>query len=305
MLRAKMRAKSFHVSLLICAVMGVGVANATPKNPVLDLTIPAPVQPITDPALFDETVLMAPNFAISQEDPALSELFSPTGASNLCVPTAIAQDLIFLSTYAKPSMNQLILSGMAPDRKSIDPNALIRQLASLCKTDAINGTTGYSAIDCVSTILKQSGYGLGNTTEIFPGFVPDSTRPVQARMVTLKDIRDTLKSGVPALLDVGWYKYDSTTQSWTYTGGHLIGVYGYDYSNAWGENMIQIKMINPDLDYGTGRGIHYDTVTIERYSPQPGVKYPANRPFIFSGTSFGGTVTRGFLNGLTRIAPSL
>jgi hypothetical protein len=72
----------------------------------------------------------------------------------------------------------------------------------------------------------------------------------------------------------------------------------------WGDNMIQLKVINPEMQYDSSRKhADFDTVTVERFSPQPGITYPANRSFVLSGTGFGGATERGFLGMMFRLSP--
>jgi hypothetical protein len=274
-----------------------------PKNLPIDLTIPASPQARTDAEVFDESVLFAPDFAINQNDPALFDLFDPKGDSNLCFPASLAEDLVYLIGYHQPKFSKLLLAGLSANGQSIEPNALIRQLTSLCKTDASLGTFSQDALRCALSVLSQSGYGSGSTQLISP-FDQNSALPIISREVTIKDIRDALKAGTPVLLELSWFGYDSNTHQWSSDEGHYIGVYGYDYDESWGENEIQLKVINPEMNYGSSRtSAFWDTVTVERVSLQAGITYPANRPFILSGYGFGGASTRGFLGMMLTVSP--
>ena len=275
-----------------------------PHNGVLDLTVPSALEPQTDAEIFDESVVFAPNFAVNQNDPALSDLFTKNGVSNLCFPTALTEDLIYLYAYHQPAFNELRLAGLSSNGRSIDPNALIRQLASSCKTDPVNGTVAQDAINCVAELLTQSGYNLGATQLISP-FDTNSALPIATRDVTIADIRGTLKTGIPILLEFAWYKYDPASHTWARDSGHYISAFGYDYDESWGENQIQLKVINPETNYGPSRqNSNWDTITLTRVSPQSGITYPPDRPFIVSGSGFGGLTERGFLGMMIVVSPN-
>ncbi len=293
------------LATLALALLAPVLAHASVGvNAVLDLSIPAPQQPQTDSKVFDESVVFAPNFAINQNDPALSDLFSANGVSNLCFPTALAQNLIYLQAYGKTQLSGLRLAGQSADSKSINPNELVRQLSTLCHTNPANGTDSLDALNCTLSMLSQSGLATGNTQLISP-FNHDTTLPIISRAVTIKDIRDALKTGTPVLLEAAWFSFDPRTQTWSRQGGHYVGVYGYDYDKWWGENLIQLKVINPETRYDSSRqNALFDTITVERVSEQPGITYPANRPFILSGSGFGGLTKRAFLGMMMTVSPS-
>jgi hypothetical protein len=278
--------------------------TSAPNIPI-DVTVALSAQPTTDAPLFDESVIFAPNFAVSQKDPSLSDLFTEAGASNLCFPTAFTEDLIYLANYHQPSFPNLPLMGWSADGKSIDSNQVIRQMAAYCHT-SITGTLETDAVACAFNYAHQSTYGMGATQIITPFTQPKQNMPVTQRQVTIQDIRNSLRNGDPILLDVAWFTYNAQTKQWTRSSGHFITVFGYDWNRSWGENQILVKVVNPASTYNPDRkSAIFDTVIIQRYSPQPGVVYPQNRPFILSGSGFGGSTERGFLGMLIHLSPSL
>ena len=278
-------------------------ASVRPSNSIIDLTIAAPIEPKTDAEVFDESVIFSPNFAVNQNDPALSDLFTSAGVSNLCFPTSLAEVLIYLYGYHSPAYSNLRLAGLSQNRNGIDPNALVRQLAGACRTDRTNGTDSLDAIRCAVQVLSESGYGIGNTQLISP-FNVDATLPIVHRDVTIQDIRNSLKAGIPLLLEAGWFVFEPNSRTWQRNNGHYVSVFGYDYDASWGENQIQLKVINPETNYvSTRKGALWDTVTLIRVSPQPGVTYPADRPFILTGSGFGGITERAFVGMILTVAP--
>ena len=289
----------------IRAVPQVNSPANPPTNTPIDVTLAPPIEPATDAPLFDESVIFAPNFAVSQKDPALSDLFTPKGDSNLCFPTAFAQNLIYLASYHQPAFPNIPLMGWSADGKTIDSNQVVRQMASFCHTSQ-TGTQDTDAVACVFNYAQQSTYGMGSTEVITPFLPSQPNAQVTQRQVTIQDIRNALKSGDPILLDFPYFTFNAQTKQWTRASGHYVTVFGYDWNRSWGENQILVKVVNPaSPSYITDRSAAiYDTLIIQRYSPQPGVTYPPNRPFIVSGAGFGGSERRGFLGMLIHFSPS-
>lgn len=272
------------------------VNSSSAQNSMIDLTIPPSLEPQTDSRVFDESVIFSPNFGINQNDNELRDLFSQSGVSNLCFPTALAEALTYMFAYHQPPLSALNLAGLSANRQTLDPNTLIRQLASLCRTVSNSGTDSLDAIKCVASMLSQSGYDPNLAQMISPFNQPDPSLPIVSREVTISDIRTALRSGSPVILEVGWFKFDPETKTWIRDNGHYVGIYGYDYDLSWGENQIQLKVINPESIYpSTRQASLWDTITLERVSPQPGITYPEHRPFFVSGMGFGGLTKRGFV----------
>jgi hypothetical protein len=294
----------FFALMLVLGSLGASAYATVATNPVIDLTAPASQEPQTDAEIFDESVIFSPNFAINQNDPALSSLFGTGGVSNLCFPTSLAEVLVDLYGYHEPKFDRLALNGLSTNHESIDPNALVSQLAAACKTDPNNGTQLTDGLNCIDSLFSQAGYGLGNT-ELISAFATSNVLPIETRVPTIEDFRTALKAGNPLILEVAWFAYDPTNKSWNRQGGHYVSIYGYDYDLSWGESMIQLKAINPETAYLTNRSASlWDSITLQRYSPQPGITYPENRPFIVSGSGFGGLTKRGYIGGVFVIAPT-
>jgi hypothetical protein len=277
---------------------------ASPSNGVIDLTLPSSPQSQTDMGVFDESVLFTPNFAINQNDPALADLFDKNGGSNLCFPTALAESLTALLAYGKSSLSRLKLAGLSADGSHLEANALVRDLATACHTDLHTGTNEKDALQCTLDVFNKSGYGAGGTKMITP-FEINPSAPMVNREVTLADLRAALKKKLPVLLEVAWFSFDPVAKVWTRNSGHYFSVFGFNYNRAWGEDHIQLKVVNPETNYGTSRVYSlWDTITLERISPQPGLQYPAHRNFTAWGAGFGGIKNRGFVGLMIALDPA-
>lgn len=292
------------IPVFLCLFVLPIYAVASPANGVIDLTLPASPQSQTDVAVFDESVLFTPNFGINQNDPALADLFDKNDGSNLCFPTALAESLAAMLAYGQSWLSRLKLAALSNDGHRLDANALVRELAADCHTDLHSGTNEKDALQCVLDLWTKSGYGIGGTQLITP-FETNPAAPIVAREVALADLRGALKKKRPAILEVAWFSFDPVTKQWTRTGGHYFSVFGYNWNRTWGEDHIQLKIINPETNYGSSRAFsQWDTITLERIAQQPGVHYPAHRSFTAWGAGFGGVSKRGFVGMLLILDPS-
>jgi hypothetical protein len=294
------------VPYFMAALLSLGCVQtfaATGTNLPIDLTVSSPQDTQLDAESFDESVSFAPNFALNQNDPALSDLFNKEGYSNLCFPTALAEDLIYLQAYHPHKFASLKLAGLSSDSSSIDPNALIRQLVGLCHTDSEKGTLTLDKLSCALSMLSNSGYRAGNTLLVSP-FHRSNNLPIASREVTIKDMRIILKSGLPFVMEAGWFRFDAEKKQWVKNGAHSFSVFGYNYNQKWGDDQIELKVINPEGNYGPSRQIaKSDTILVKRISPEPGVTYPEGSPFVLSGIGFGNSQKLGFIETILLVAP--
>ena len=296
-----MTIKSIVFLFTTLSILSTSVAQSTNANSPIDLKAPAGELPSADITVFDESVSFVPNFAIDQKDPALSDLFGTNG-SELCFPTSLATALIYLQAYGHPTVS-LPLAGLSADGTSIDPNILVRNLAQACQTNTQTGTNPLNGLRCLLALQTQGGIGAGHTSMIDP-FDTDPTLPLQSRDVKIADLRSALSARHPVLLEVGWFDYDPSTQVFKRHGGHFATVFGYNYDNSWGEDQIQLKIINPLTSYGPSRVSHWDTITLNRVSPKAGISYPAHRSFTASGSRFGFLKTRALVGEMIVVAPN-
>jgi hypothetical protein len=287
--------------LLTLASATSAFAQTNNSNYLIDLTVPAGEQPVADITVFDESVSFVPNFAIDQKDPALSDLFGKNGSA-LCFPTSLAEALIQLQAYGHPAV-ALPIAGLSADQKSIEPNALVRNLAQACHTNTDTGTMPADGLRCLLALQTQAGLGAGHTTLIDP-FDSDATLPIQTRDVKIADLRAALAAGHPVILEVGWFDFDQTTRTFKRDGGHYVSVYGYNYDSSWGEDQIQLKIINPLTSYNKNRVSRWDTITLNRVRPKAGITYPAHRPFTVSGSRFGFLNARGLVGEAFIVSPN-
>ena len=272
--------------------------TSSPKMGNIDLTIAGVSQNNDFSVLYEESFLNQPNFTVFQRDSRLSDLFDSKGASGLCFPSALAQSLIQLYAYHVPRETQLQLSGLNAGATSIDPSQLVRQLAALCKTDKVRGTSTENEILCTKNLLIDSGYTNSDVSMITSEPIANSMDlPVVPRAPTIEDIRHYLSAGYAVKIGIGWYTYNSATSSWKRTGGHAVTLVGYGYNQAWQDSEIILKVVNPNLLYAQNRrDINFgDTVTMVKNVEKPNITYPQASAYSIVGVGFGNNFVENIL----------
>lgn len=246
----------------------------------IDLTLPLGPQPSTDEYVFDESVSFAPNFAINQNAVELKDLFGPNG-SQLCFPSSLAEALIWEQEFSGGVRAPLPgLSGAG-----IDPFALVRSLNASCKTDPVDGTKPASGLACA---LIYTDATLIDPFTSGPG--------IESRDLTIDDLRAALRAHHPVILETGFFEFDETAHSFVRHNGHYVSVYGYNWNR--GSDEIQLKVINPLIDYGVIRQTEWTTVTMTRVAVKPGITYPAHRNYTLSGAQFGSLKNRALVGAM-------
>lgn len=278
------------------------VASPTPTYPANDGTT-------TSTYLFDESVNFEPGFSVFQGDSKLSDLFSSSGQSNLCVPTTIANIMAFQTMWRKPNFPDLKLV-QTPGQG--DYTEQVRYFAELCKTDVNYGTNMVSALQCIRQFYEDSGYKNGWAYGI--GYVSDSDATSKAHWgghkdLMIADLRYYLSHQVGVLMDVQWDSYDGSGNSWTTDDtGHAFWLAGYDYDknpgDDWGEDQIMLDIVNPDIDYSANTiQNRYDPVLMTRFQRAPGVRYPTGSNYVVEGVGFRGVLKRGFVKSVLVFLP--
>ena len=254
----------------------------------------------TNQVVFDESVNLAPNFGVSQNDPDLKPYFSPkTGFSELCVPTTFSHFL----TYQMGITHQLPIStsvpGVSSDLQSIDMNALIVDLAHRLKTDYTTGTTGDNFVSGINDVMMNY---FGKSVSIDKILNSTSPRPYpqnvrwQNRDPELVDIRNALSAGDPLIGDVDWYHIDTTTKNWVYDGGHVFMIYGYSRESYFQENMLELALMNPKWIWtNSTTSADFDNTLAMRSTQDQ------TSSIFFEGRGFQGQTQRGFLKSLTTV----
>jgi hypothetical protein len=232
----------------------------------------------------------------------LKDLFGTHG-SQLCAPIAITHGMTYLK-YPAGFSRLATIPDMDNDRVNDTYRDKIRYFFQACHTDKEEGTLYRSAVACMKDYVQQSGYNpysylVGpHSIEAPPGMPLDTMQHV----LRIDDFRTYVGHKLLVLLGVGWYEYNANTRSYTRTGGHFVNLYGYDYSYAWGDRQMILKIVNSWVNYsGRSRENMFDNVTMT-HVPADGTTYPAEVAYELRGEGFN-FAQRAFVEDLFVVLP--
>ena len=268
----------------------------------VDFTKPVPAA-VGSNATYDASVIHPMNYSISERDTRLNAWWSKTHVSELCFPTAFANALIYLYHYHVPTFGSLKLAGLSGDKTKVDPAQLVESLLVPCHTNLNTGTDLGDATTCIAQTLTKSGYQLGDAGVItLKTFAATPALPLQSRAPTWADIRSAVDASEVVILEIGWYQFDSASSTWQRKGGHYVGVYGYDYMNAWGSSQAVLRVLNPEMKYDNdGQHRIDDRVTMVQPS---GTSYPPNAAFVLLGNGFSNPSKPGVVESVIHFVPN-
>lgn len=235
---------------------------------------------------FDESINFQPGLNLYQVAGQLTDLYGTKG-SQLCAPIAVTHGFTYLKYPAQ--YNQL---AAIPDMDN-DGNAdtyydKIRYFFEKCNTDKEEGTRYRQATSCIKNYISDSGYNayaymIGPHTIEAPPGVPLET--IQ-KVLSVHDIRSYVGHRLMVIMGIGWYMHDAATNSWVRQGGHFFNIYGYEYSNAWGDNQINLNVVNNWVDYSAREPKDmFDSISMTKL-PDDGTNYPQETAYQLSGNGF-------------------
>jgi hypothetical protein len=234
---------------------------------------------------FDHQVYHELETTITQRNPLLKRLFGPGGDSALCGPTTLANLMPYLRSSHVPAYPGLRLpsgldaAGMA---------RLVREFNNRCYTDPERGTSVADFVDCVGAYFRDGGYAHPDVV-----WIGDSPGAGARRVPRASDVRAYLDAGYAVVVEVNWASFGSddgaTTGAaaaphWRYHGAHYIAVMGYEYDDAWGEQGIRLRIVDPEVDYSRRpSGARWDLARmLTRYSAG-GKVYPPGVGYFLTG----------------------
>lgn len=235
---------------------------------------------------YDESINFHPSLNLYQVAAQLTDLYGTQG-SQLCAPIAITHGFTYLKYPAQYTQLKEIpdVDGDGTTDTYYDK---IRYFFQQCQTDKEIGTRYRQAIGCMKNYILESGYNayayiIGPHTIEAPPGVPLET--IQ-KTLNVHDIRSYVGHRLMVIMGIGWYTHDAATNTWTRQGGHFFNVYGYNYSNAWGENQIILNVVNNWVDYSEREPQQmYDTIHMTKL-PDDGMNYPPETAYMLSGQGF-------------------
>lgn len=286
----------FLTTLIACAPKNGGTSDNSVRSATLDtwsFHFDRPIPAVADkPTNFDESVFFPMNFSLSQNDSRLVDLFSAKHQSELCFPTALTNALVYLYHYHTPPLNRLKFAGLSGDGLTLNGPLLVRNLVSSCHTDINDGTSPIQGLGCALQIFADSGYDSGDSSLVTWRVLSNpQSLPVEFRGWNIGDLRKFVARGDAVLLELGWYDLDSKKNKWVRHNGHSIGVYGYNYDVGWGDDQIELKVLNPESAYdNSGDQIVGDDIVMQKIALRTGEIYPTQNPmYTLIGRGFNGT----------------
>ena len=231
---------------------------------------------------YDDQVDHTVDLVYYKGDSRLFDLFSSAADSQLCWPAAMSYSMEYLRAYHQPAASNLPVP--SPGDEAARSAGDIRYFTGLCKTSLQVGTTVPQAVACLESHMKAGGYtpsvqvtGLDAKWAAGGDYYPASM-PVALRPVSTDDVRTDLKADLGVILLIGFYSYDTNTNTWHRTRGHFLTVTGYEYMNSWATNQITLTVVNPATDYVHRMGQpHYDHMHMQRFNP--GQAHPGGTGF--------------------------
>jgi hypothetical protein len=206
-------------------------------------------QATTSQLVFDESINLAANFGINQNDSGLQSLFDPaTGKSPLCAPSNLAMYIAYQMgiTHRLPVTTHV--PGVSADLQSIDLNALVTDLAkNQCFTTA-QETSTQNFMKCLGSAFEKY-FGVSVTVDRISANDANTSYPSFIRrnnkVPDLADIRASLKKGEPVIASLGWYAYNPQTKNWVRSGGHEVQIYGYSWESYFNDDLLELAIMNP------------------------------------------------------------
>jgi hypothetical protein len=241
--------------------------------------------------LFQEAFNYPLKFTVFQKDQKLNDLFTSQGTSNLCGPTTLA-NLISFQKYSAPNALPNLIT--VSDPATQDYTQQVREFAKRCGTDRDHGTPVVNMHRCLAQYYNDSGYSQNHVVVIGPD-VAVTEDPTAVRNVSYDDIRNNLEAGHPVILEIGWYQFESPTKKWVRKNGHYVLVTGYDFDPSFNNQLMLLKIVNPEQDYSQ-RAVDqkWDSVAMIRIPKKSDVIYPGS-DFVLDGSNFRGALKRAFV----------
>lgn len=187
------------------------------------------------------------NFNITQDDSDLKPYFSQAGKSELCIPTSLAQYLIYEMGVTNKLPITTKVPGVSSNLKSIDANALIVDLSKKCKTNYDKGTSTNNLMVCIGEAIKDYYGKKVSVKRVMKG--PNIIHPDyvqwEERNPDITDIAEALKNGSSIIATVNWNKFDPETNRWVYNGAHAVGIYAHSSEKYFENNVLQLQVMDP------------------------------------------------------------
>ena len=193
---------------------------------------------------YTEKIFTTPDYL--QTDSAYGGL--PGGGSNYCGPVSVSNSVMWLADHG--------FAGLSPDTgdRKYDQFRVAEELGSLYM-NSHNGTSAYELSNGLKNYIADSGFAYERLE--YQGWryvLPEFDTGIEVPEM------DWIASGVEGLgsawLNVGWYDYDSPTDTYTRFGGHWITLVGHGHDGQ-GEDPARLIAHDPAPRAGSGFSNEY------------------------------------------------
>lgn len=242
-------------TLLFVASLSIlsSFSEAEPLN-VFSASLPAPTLPG-----YQASSNLAPAFHVWQNDPELAEYYvqqfaDGTGITNLCVPSSLADLLLYQRSQRKPMLEHLIVPGM-DNLAAVNGAAVVKAIISSCGlTPPVRGALDRSinwsnGADCLDKIYKDSGYAHSEIHYIRQSLAAAKQVNKDGRYPTLFDISDALKQGFEVVAVLSFQAQDPVTGLWKETSAHAVNVFGFSSNKATQDQSLVVYLQNSNRLY--------------------------------------------------------
>lgn len=163
----------------------------------------------------------------------------PGKGATYCGPAAVSNSLIWLSEHGYPSLLK------SNGNKYRDQHDLIALLGS---PEYMNANNGGATVESFCRGLKKYLHECGVNGKIESEGMYDVSNEFRSEKKVPDFNRIKLISGNEvAWLNIGWYKFNPKTKTYTKTGGHWVTVVGYGYDQK-GYNANSLIIHDPDAN---------------------------------------------------------
>jgi hypothetical protein len=204
-----------------------------------------------------EWINRASSFYVWQNDPSLSDLFvryssDGSGATDLCVPSAIGNALLQEYSRVSPQARSLRVPGLTPDGASVDTSVLIRELGYRCGDGGLRGTfEPWSSAMCIRQIFRDSGY-FESTVRLIRSYgkrIPEPGLEYLNRAPTLRDLVLAIREGYQVIASFAHMKWNGRESRWVKTSGHSLNVVGFGRNSEDPNSSMILYVQNPTNVY--------------------------------------------------------
>lgn len=208
---------------------------------------------------YQDSLNLAPAFHVLQNDPELSSFYvqqfaDGRGVTDLCVPSSLADLLLYQRAQRKPGLEHLLIPGL-DDLASVNGATVVKALINTCGLTpptrlapnlSINWANG---ADCLDQIYKSSGYLNSEIHYIRKSLAAQKKVDRDGRYPTLSDIRNALKEGNEVVAVLSFQAQDQVTGLWKETGSHAVNVFGFSSNPATEDQFLVIYLQNSNRLY--------------------------------------------------------